>query len=284
MVNKLIITVVAMLVVVGFATADEFDAVINDASRAFTRQKKSPEKFIYGKLTLDSKGKVVSTIYKEGMVTKDTKVVMGTFDEKMKKWVPGELIEGGLGADLFKEAAKVVQVRVTVGDDKNTISRILVKKTDEPLVMADSEFDAVLKQVGPQTNGAGGIWYTRIELDEKGGVLKTFALTSGRVTKDTKVVMGKYNDKEIKWDAGDDIPKGLYGDIFKDLGAQDGLCTDYVPGRPQSDLANPRAPNRRAGQEVGFGQRSRAEPSTSAEPASIAGSRDFVAVPGGPGS
>jgi len=220
MVNKLIITVVAMLVVVGFAAADELDAVINDASRGSTKQKKSPEIFFYGKLTLDSQGKVVSTIYKEGLVTKDTKVVMGVFDEKKNKWTPGEPIEGGVGADLFKEAGKVVQVRVTVGEDKKTIHQILVKKTNEPLVMADSEFDAVLKQVGPQTNGRGGIWYTRLELDDKGGVVKTFPLKSGLVTKDTKVVMGQYNEKDKKWEAGEAIPKGLYGDIFKDLGAK----------------------------------------------------------------
>ncbi len=220
MVNKLILTAVTMLSAVGFAAADEFDAVINNASRAFTRQKKAPEQFVYGKLTLDSKGKVVSTTYKEGLVTKSTKVVMGVFDEKKKKWVPGKAIAGGLGADIFKEAGKVVQVRITVGEDKKTIQQVLVKKTDAPLVMADSEFDAILKQVGPQTNGRGGIAYTRVELDGKGGVVKTFPLRTGLVTKETKVVMGKYDAKEKKWEAGDAIPKGLYGDIFKDLGAK----------------------------------------------------------------
>src|SRR5262245_40517310 len=135
MVNKLIATVFATLAVVGSAAAEEFDAVINDATRAFTKQKKAPEAFYYGKLTLDSKGQVVSTVYKEGVVTKATKVVMGTLNDK-KKWVPGEAVEGGVGADLFKEAGKVLQVRVTVADDKKTIQQILVKKTDEPLVMA----------------------------------------------------------------------------------------------------------------------------------------------------
>jgi tRNA(Ser,Leu) C12 N-acetylase TAN1 len=109
---------------------------------------------------------------------------------------------------------------VTVGDDKKTISQILVKNTDEKLVKADPEFDAILKEVGPQTNGTGGIAYIRLELDEKGDVIKKFALTITRVTKDTKVAMGKYNETEKKWEAGEDIPKGLYGDIFKDLGAK----------------------------------------------------------------
>jgi hypothetical protein len=152
--------------------------VINDTSRAFTKQKKMPDKLNYGQLTLDSQGKVVSMVFKEGQLTKATKVVMGTFDEKKKQWTPGEAIEGGLGADLFQQAGTVVQVRITVGNDKKTIQRVLVKKANEPLVMADSEFDAVLKQIGPQTNGAGGIAYVRIELDERGGVVKTFALTA----------------------------------------------------------------------------------------------------------
>jgi hypothetical protein len=217
MVRKLIVTVVAMWVLVGFAAADEYDAVINDASRAFTKQKKSPEKLVYGKLTLDSKAKVVSTTYKEGLLTRDTRVVQGAFDEKKQEWVAGEAIEGGVGADLFKEADKVVQVRITVGDDKKTIQRILVKKKDEAPAAADAAFDAVLRRIGPQTNGRGGIWYTRVELDEKGGVVKTFALKSGLVTKETEVAMGQYNEKEKKWEAGDAIPKGLYGDVFKNI-------------------------------------------------------------------
>jgi hypothetical protein len=217
--KKLMIAFVGVLLFGGFAVAEEFDAVINDASRAFTKQKKSPEKLVYGKLTLDSKGKVVSTTFKEGLLTRDTRVVLGAFDEKKKAWAAGEAIEGGIGADLFKEAGKVVQVRITVGEDKKTIQQILVKKTDEAPAEADASFDAVLRRVGPQTNGRGGIWYTRVELDEKGGVVKTFALKSGLVTKETEVAVGQYNEKEKKWEAGDAIPKGLYGDVFKDIGA-----------------------------------------------------------------
>ncbi len=217
MFDRLIITVIAMSVVTGSAAAEEFDAVITDASRAFTKQKKSPDIFFYGILTLDSKGKIVSLTYKDGRVSKDTKVVMGIFDEKTNKWKPGEAIDGGVSADLFKERGKIVQARVTLADDKKTIEQILVKKTDEPLVMADADFDAILKQVGPQTNGRGTIWYVRLELDEKGSVIKTFAAKSALVTKDTTVVMGRYNEKEKKWEPGEAIPNGLYNDMFKDL-------------------------------------------------------------------
>jgi hypothetical protein len=220
MVHKLMISVVALLVGVEFAAGEEFDAVINDATRAFTRRKASPEALHYGKLTLDSRGKVVSTIIQEGLVTRATNVVMGKFNEKTKRWTPGEKIEGGLEADFFHEADTVVQARITVAADRKTIQQILVTKTNEPLVMADSEFDAVLRQIGPQTNGNGAIAYVRLDLDDKGRVLKTFPLRTGRVTADTKVAMGKLNEETKAWEAGDEIPMGLYGEVFKNLGAQ----------------------------------------------------------------
>jgi hypothetical protein len=205
--------------VVEYAAVDGFDAVVDDATRGFARQKKTPGSFYYGKLTRDSRGRVVSTIYKEGLVTRDTRVVRGTLGEK-KKWVLGQAIEGGVEADLFREAGRVVQVRVALGEDQKTIRQIVVTKADEPLVLADSEFDAILRQVGPQTNGQGTIWYMRLELDEKGVVVKTFALKSGQVTRDTRVVVGRYKQEEEKWEAGEAVPRGLYGDIFKDLDAK----------------------------------------------------------------
>jgi hypothetical protein len=220
MVKKLVITVVAMLVVVGFAAADEFDAVINDASRAFTRRLKAPEKLNYGKLTLDSKGKVVSTIYKEGQLTRATKVARGVFDEKKKKWLPGETIEGGIGADLFKDAGKALRVRVTLGDDGKTITQILVTDTDWKMVSADGEFDAIYKGHGAFTNGRGPVSYVRVELDEGGRVINHFALTTSLMTRETKVALGKYNEQEKRWEADADIPNGVYGDIFRDPGAK----------------------------------------------------------------
>jgi hypothetical protein len=220
MVNKLISSMVALVVLAGLATAEEFDAVVNDPARGFAKQKKAADKFSYCRITLDSKGKVVSMIYKDGTVTKDTKVVMATFDEKKRKWTPGEAVEGGVGADIFKAAGKVVRMRMVLADDKTTIQQILVTNADEKLAMSDPEFDAIYKRHGPQTNGTGSISYVRVELDEKGKVINTFALTTTTVTKDTKIVMGKYNEKEKSWEAGDEIPEGLYNDIFKDAGAK----------------------------------------------------------------
>jgi hypothetical protein len=220
MINKLIFTMVALLVVGEFAAADEIDAVINDSSRFFTKGLKSPENLNYGWLKLDSEGKVVSTIYRAGIVNKATKVAMGTFDEKKKKWLPGAAIEGGIEADIFKDRGTEMQLRMIRANDKKTITQILVKNTDGKLVKADPEFDAILKQIGGQNNGTGAVAYLRLELDAKGDVLKTFGVMNGVVNKDTKVVMGKFNETAKKWEAGDAIPNGLYGDIFKDLGAK----------------------------------------------------------------
>ncbi|WP_020475748.1 hypothetical protein [Zavarzinella formosa] len=165
MFKKMLAASVLVAMIVGFAVAEEFDAVIDGPSRDFTKRTKSAEKLVFGKLTLDSKGKVVGTVYKEGTVTKDTKVVMGTYDEKKKKATPGEAIEGGIASDLFKDKGSVLRLRVTIADDKTTIKQIVVTNTDEKLVQADLEFDAILKRRGAQTNGFGAISYVRTELN-----------------------------------------------------------------------------------------------------------------------
>jgi len=220
MFKRVMCSLVLPLMVIGFVTAEEFDGAINDASRAFTKRAKTPGEINYARLILDSKGRVVSTIYKGGIVTKDTKVVSGKYNEKAKQWEADVPIEGGVSADIFKNTGKLVQLRVTVGDDGKTITQILVKSVGEELVKADSEFDAIYKRHGPQTNGRGVISYVRLELNEKGDVVKTFPLMTAQVTAETKYVMGKYNEKEGTWEAGEAISDGVYNDIFKDLGAK----------------------------------------------------------------
>jgi hypothetical protein len=213
-------SIVLLLTVIGFAAGDEFEAAITDPSRAFTKRAKTPGELNYARLTLDSKGKVVSTVYKGGIVTKDTKVVMGKYNKKTKEWEAGEPVEGGVSAGIFKKPGKVVYLLVTLGDDKKTITQILVKKVGGELVRADPEFDAIYKRHGPQTNGRGTIAYVRTELNDKGEIIKTFPLTRTLVTADTKYVMGKYNEKEKQWEAGEAIKGGVYNDIFKELGAR----------------------------------------------------------------
>jgi hypothetical protein len=142
---------------------------------------------------------------------------MGKYDEKRKKWLPGEPIEDGMQNEMFTEKGAVVQVRLTLAGDDKTIQQVLVQKSGEPLEMADSEFDAVLRSFGAQTNGNGPITYVRLELDGKGKIIKQFALTTGRVTAETQIVMGKYNEQEKKWEAGEPLAGGLYHETFNDL-------------------------------------------------------------------
>jgi len=196
------------------------DAVINDGTRGFTKQANSPDKFFYGRVTLDSQGNIVHTFIKEGKVTRQTEIAMGKFNERKKQWLPGEPIEGGVGADLFTETGKVLRVRITLADDKTTIKRILVTKTEEKAAAPAREFDAIYKNKGLRTNGRGPISFVRIERDRSGKVINKFGLQTGLVTADTKYVMGKYNEAEKKWEAGDEIANGLDGDLLKDPGAK----------------------------------------------------------------
>jgi hypothetical protein len=81
---------------------------------------------------LDSKGKVVSTVFKEGLVTKDTKVVMGKYNEKEKQWEAGDAIPDGLYGDIFNDlGAKTVYVRITPREDRKGIAQILVRQVGE---------------------------------------------------------------------------------------------------------------------------------------------------------
>ena len=219
--TKSLLAAAALLVCAGLATADEFDAVITDATRAFTKRKNSPDKIHYGRITLDSKGKLVSMVIKEGQVTKETKVATGAFDEKKKAWTPGEAISDGIGADLFKDKGNTVRVRLKLADDNATIKQILITNTDEKLEKADKEFDAIFKGHG-NTNFGGQVAfaYQRIELDEQGKLINKFAVTSTSVSPDTKFVMGKYNEKEKRWEAGEEIAGGVWNEMFKDPGAK----------------------------------------------------------------
>lgn len=221
MFKKLLAAVAVMLVVVGFVSAAEYDAVFDDLSRSAAKNLNTPDTFYYGPIQLDSKGKVVTRLGKAGQVTKETKVFMGVFDDDKKKWLPGAAVEGGVGADIFTDAGRTLRVRVTVSDDEKTIKQILVVDTDAKLETADGEFDAVFKGLG-RTNFGGRVSfaYVRVELDESGKVINSFGQTVSSVDQNTKVAMGKFNEKENEWEAGDDIPNGLYGDIFKDPGAK----------------------------------------------------------------
>jgi hypothetical protein len=212
--------ILSLLLLPCFCHAETLDSVIDDPARAFTKIKraKSPDALTFGTVNLDSQGKLVKKIYRDGTVTNETKVATGTFDEKKKVWVAGEAIEGGVNSDLFKEKGKALRVLVNWDEDTKVIRSILVTKTDEKLENAAPDFDAILQ--GRGNNNIGGYFsvaYLRQELDDKGEVIKSFGQSVTSINKDTKIAMGVYNDKAKKWEAGEEIPKGLWNEMFGDF-------------------------------------------------------------------
>ena len=95
------------------------------------------------------------------------------------------------------------------------------KSDDEKLEKASPDFDAILQ--GRGNNNVGGYFsvaYLRQELDDKGEVIQTFGQTVTSINQDTKVAKGVFNEKEKKWEAGEEIPKGLWNEMFGDFSAR----------------------------------------------------------------
>lgn len=225
------VAILALLAAAGLATAEEYDAVINkpppkpgaDGSVALKHEK----------IKLDSKGRVVSRIILTAAVTKETKIAMGKFNEQRKKWEATDPIAGGPTSQTFTDAdTNMVQAHITTSEDRKTILEILVTKVGGELAKAEREYDGVIKSVVQ-----GGCWHVHVELDDKGEIVQTFGLKSASTMRDTMVAMGKYNEQEKKWEAGEPIEKGLYGDIFKDLGKQGYVLVRFVPREDNRGIA-----------------------------------------------
>lgn len=232
MVKYLMVTLMATLAFADWAAAaEEYDALFSDYHRGVPKSVNTPDKFYFSRiLTLDSKGRIVTQVSGVGQVTQDTKVARGVFDKEKKKWVPGDAIEGGIKANIFTEKGNVLRLLVTVGD-RSMITQILVTDADAKVERAPAEFHAIYKGRGRAFSGRTPVSLVRIEVDEKGRVFKYVGETTSVVTQDTKVTVGKYNKKEEKWEAGEVIKGGVYGDLFKDPGAK----TIYVYVTPRAD-------------------------------------------------
>lgn len=222
--NKSMIAVGVLLLLVRSAPAEDFDAVIDDDTRQWTTINKAADKMVCSRLWLDSKSKVVNRTNADLQVNKDSKIARGMLDEKTKKWVAGDAIEGGIGADIFKAKGKMVRVQVSVADDNITIKQLLVTKVNEDLELADTEFEGILLRFGSSNNGSCLVTYTRLEKDEAGKVINKFPNMIHRMTKETKYAWGKYNEKEKTWEVGEEITDPLSGAAFK----LDGVKTVYV--------------------------------------------------------
>lgn len=121
MIRKLFCSMIVMTIAIGFVAADEFVAVI---------VKVDGDKVTYQKYMKFKKGEEKK---KDGdavtlPVAKDAKITKGKASFKDMKFSvePGDPIEGGLKADIFKNATeeKGVFAGITRSEDKKTITAI----------------------------------------------------------------------------------------------------------------------------------------------------------------
>jgi hypothetical protein len=108
-----------MTIAIGFVGADEFTAFVVkvDGDKVTYQKYKKGEKFKKG----EKDGDPVTL-----PVAKDAKITKGKFDKDAMKLVAGDPIEGGLKADIFKNATaeKSVFSRITTSDDNKKITAI----------------------------------------------------------------------------------------------------------------------------------------------------------------
>ena len=119
MTRKLFCSMIVMTIAIGFVGADEFTAFVVkvDGDKVTYQKYKKGEKFKKG----EKDGDPVTL-----PVAKDAKITKGKFDFKEKKFEAGDAIEGGLKADIFKNATaeKGVFSRITTSEDNKKITAI----------------------------------------------------------------------------------------------------------------------------------------------------------------
>jgi len=128
--KKFAFAAICTVAAVGFVMADEFQAQITKVDGNTITYYKGKGGGGGGK-----GGKKGGGFTKEGDAVKGTaadsiKVVGGKFDADTKKMMPGDPIEGGLKADMFKNASDDAPVTVTLtiaddGKDKGKIVQIM---------------------------------------------------------------------------------------------------------------------------------------------------------------
>src|SRR6516165_4333897 len=121
MIRKLFCSMIVMTIAIGFVAGEEFNAFI---------VKVDGDKVTYQKFKKGEKGKkgekdgdpVTLPVAKDAKITKGK----GSFKDKKFSIEPGDPIEGGLKAEIFKNATeeKGVFASITRSDDKKTITAI----------------------------------------------------------------------------------------------------------------------------------------------------------------
>lgn len=121
MIRKLFCSMFVMTIAIGFVAADEFTASIVkvDGNKVTVQKFKKGEKGKKGKAEKDGDPVVMK-------VAKDAKITKGKFAKKDGKFSvePGETIEGGLTAEMFKNASEEKAVRASITTEGDTITAI----------------------------------------------------------------------------------------------------------------------------------------------------------------
>jgi hypothetical protein len=123
MTRKLFCSMIVMTIAIGFVAADEFVAVIVkvDGDKVTYQKFKKGDKGKKGKGEKDG-DPVTLPVAKDAKITKGK----GSFKDMKFSVEPGDPIEGGLKADIFKNATeeKGVFAGITRSEDKKTITAI----------------------------------------------------------------------------------------------------------------------------------------------------------------
>ncbi|MBI2804930.1 MAG: hypothetical protein HYX68_08115 [Planctomycetes bacterium] len=116
MIRKMACAVFVMTVAIGFTFADEFTAVITKAGDGKITYQKFKKK-VKGEKKVEKDGDPVTI-----SLATDAKIVTGKKNKETKKLEAGTAIEGGLNAEIFKNASqkKGVFARITTEGDKVT--------------------------------------------------------------------------------------------------------------------------------------------------------------------
>jgi len=122
--KKFAFAVICTITMVGFALADEFQAVI-------TKVDATGNKITYKKVMGFGKDKKVDEKAMTSDVSSKVTLVKGKFDMEAKKLVDGDPIDGGLKAEVLSAASddKMVGATIVIADDgadKGKVTKIRV--------------------------------------------------------------------------------------------------------------------------------------------------------------
>lgn len=103
---------------------------------------------------------------------------------------------------------------------RKLVCALLVTMVSMSLAAAD-EFNAIVREVKDPTKAEEAKILRYIKIEFKGDkVFRSKGVYTTPVVKDAKVVMGKYNEADKKWEAGAPVEGGLSAEMFKDPGAK----------------------------------------------------------------